>query len=122
MKYLPGQPARFLRLSHAEVALIKAALKAYRPPTPTLRRRVWLFGRSLPQHAPYEVSILAQEWEMLSQALRYGGINPPRGSDALRARTLYQKLRRQITFETEGDRARLDKAMNTRRRRLFNTL
>jgi hypothetical protein len=122
MKVLPNQPPKYIRLCRDEIELISklltqhaARLSKTKPP----HARIARFMRgALPKSLPYELSVLPQEWEILSKALRPEGSNPHAqpGSDTARALALYQRLRKVCVFTTQGDLDRMKKAKNSYRR------
>jgi hypothetical protein len=122
MKYLPNQPAKYCRLDRPSIELISTALAQHAArisnTTPLAARQARIMRRALPKSLPYELSCLAQEWEILSQALRPEGSNPTPGSEAARMFALYTKLRRVFVFATEGMEARLRAAKRSGFRRL----
>lgn len=122
MKVLTDQKPKFVRLSRDDIDALSKALKEHAArlsnTLPAKARHARVIRRSLPKHLPYELCVLPQEWEIISQALRPVGSNPPKGSEPAYWYALYQRLRRVCVFTTEGDLARLRRAKRQGFRRL----
>jgi hypothetical protein len=118
MKYLPNQNPCFVRLKPTQVALIERALTDYAArvtnTNPPDARRARILRSSLPSSLPYEMGVFAQEWEILSRALRPQASKPTPGTDAAKLYALYTWLRKRCVFITEGDAARLRRAKKQR--------
>jgi hypothetical protein len=120
MKVLPDQKPKYIRLSRDQIELVSKALKDHATrmseAKPFQARLARFMRRALPSSLPYELSVLPQEWETLSQALRPEGSNPPAGTTAARMYALYTKLRKVCVFTTQGDLDRVKKAKRIYRR------
>lgn len=122
MQYTPNQKPAVIKLDRDAVLLILKALSDYVPrltqTQPSKLRVLKSFAKALPKSLPYEVRVYAEEWDVLSPALRPQGSNPAAGSRAARMYALYTRLRPHCRFLTAQMLAR--EAKRAEERRLAN--
>lgn len=111
MKYLPDQKPYTFRLDRRRVMLILSALAGYKKTLieqrPTALRVLRAFAKALPSSLPYDVRVYAEEWAVLSPALRAANTND---HDAL-----YHWLAKRCRFETAQMRDREQRQARKRR-------
>lgn len=104
MRYAPNQESKARRIKPRHLLLLQGALAEYSKhvatTNPALRSRVRLAVAALPVSRPLELRLYANEWEIVSKALRLQGSNPTPGSVYASRYALYTLLRKTFVFRT----------------------
>src|SRR5688572_12182941 len=107
MRYLPNQESKARRIKPRHLFLLQSALAEYMNrlafTNPGARSKVRLVVAALPVSRPLELRLYANEWEIVSKALRPHGSNPTPGTKYAQWFALYTLLRKTFVFRTEGD-------------------
>jgi hypothetical protein len=118
MRYRQNQGSKARRVKARHIELLHQALGHFQlkhaGTNPGLRNRARLVAAALPASAPYELRLFAEEWQIVSQALRPVGSTPRPGGLAAKYYALYTLLRKTFVFATMGDDVRA-KALSQRR-------
>lgn len=100
--------ASIIRLSRHQAPLLRQALQeaaahARAQNDYDRHRRLKTILHGLPKSLPYDLSLYASEWPLISQALRPGDTHrsPTRGTQELRYRALYQYLLKHQGFRVK---------------------